>query len=144
MKIKIDELKIGTAPVVTISKNKKAIDAFSIMDRRKLSGVAVVDEQGKLVGSTTASDLKVWLPLNYVDTNLFKFFFKVVPKKSQYWSSKATYYGLPESTASRKYWGGKFSWIFIFLFHMFNYHFKRIHLLIIAAIHAHSKKWWAC
>lgn len=55
----LDEIKIGTVPVISVKSTAKAIDVFRLMDNKKLTGVAVVDETGKLVGNTSASDLKV-------------------------------------------------------------------------------------
>lgn len=56
---KIGEIKIGTKPVVTVSRDTPAIDAFRLMDNKKYSGLAVVDQTGRFVGNTSASDLKV-------------------------------------------------------------------------------------
>jgi len=56
---KLSELSIGTTPVLSVKSNSKAIEVFRLMDNKKLTGVAVVDESGRLVGNTSASDLKV-------------------------------------------------------------------------------------
>jgi len=57
----ISELKLGTVPVISVNKNTLAIDTFRLMDKRKISGVAVVDDDGKLVGNTSSSDIKVFM-----------------------------------------------------------------------------------
>jgi len=58
---KISEIKIGSKPVVTVNKSTPAIDAFRLMDNKKISGLAVVDEGGRFVGNTSASDLKLFM-----------------------------------------------------------------------------------
>jgi CBS domain-containing protein len=57
----ISELGIGTKPVFAVSKDTPAIETFRLMDNKKISGVAVVDHEGRLVGNTSASDLKLFL-----------------------------------------------------------------------------------
>jgi len=52
--------------VISIEVNKTALEAFKLMITEKVSGVAVVDEQGKLVASLSSSDLK-----GSMDCNLF-------------------------------------------------------------------------
>jgi len=54
-------LHIGTKPVIVVSKDTPAIETFRLMDNKKISGVAVVDGSGSLVGNTSASDLKLFL-----------------------------------------------------------------------------------
>jgi CBS domain-containing protein len=58
---KIGEIKIGSKPVITVNKTTVAIDAFRLMDNKKISGLAVVDEAGRFVGNTSASDLKLFM-----------------------------------------------------------------------------------
>jgi len=57
----IQDLNIGTKPVLSVPKNTSAIDTFRLMDNRKISGVAVVDEHGTFIGNTSASDLKLFV-----------------------------------------------------------------------------------
>jgi CBS domain-containing protein len=47
-----------TEKVVAIPAMTTAIDAFIRMHKRKLSALAIIDEDGKLVGNLSASDLK--------------------------------------------------------------------------------------
>jgi CBS domain-containing protein len=56
-------MNIGTSPVIQVHYDTPAIRVFRLMDNRKISGVAVVDENGRLVGNTSGSDLKVTLLL---------------------------------------------------------------------------------
>jgi CBS domain-containing protein len=44
--------------VVTIADTATAAEAFELLDSKRLSGIAVVDEDGKLVGNTSAKDVK--------------------------------------------------------------------------------------
>ncbi|KAL7463597.1 hypothetical protein ACHAXS_003956 [Conticribra weissflogii] len=44
--------------VVKIVDDASAADAFELLDRKRLSGIAVVDEDGKLIGNTSARDIK--------------------------------------------------------------------------------------
>ena len=44
--------------VVTIADTASAAEAFELLDSKRLSGIAVVDEDGKLVGNTSAKDIK--------------------------------------------------------------------------------------
>jgi len=57
----ISELNIGSKPVLCVNQNTKAIEAFRLMDNKKISGVAVVDDTGRFVGNTSASDLKLFI-----------------------------------------------------------------------------------
>lgn len=44
--------------VVKIADSASAAEAFELLDSKRLSGIAVVDEDGKLVGTTSAKDIK--------------------------------------------------------------------------------------
>ena len=44
--------------VVQINENDKASEAFTMIDKKRLSGIAVVDGDGKLIGNTSARDVK--------------------------------------------------------------------------------------
>jgi len=44
--------------VVKIADYASASDAFELLDSHRLSGIAVVDEDGKLIGNTSARDIK--------------------------------------------------------------------------------------
>jgi len=57
----LGELKLGTKPVISVKQDTPAIDTFRLMDKKKISGVAVVDSTGKFVGNTSASDLKLFM-----------------------------------------------------------------------------------
>jgi len=50
--------------VVTVSIKTKTADAFQQLLAKRVSGVAVVDESGKLVGSLSSTDLKRSLSMN--------------------------------------------------------------------------------
>jgi len=52
--------------VVSISAQSKAIDGYKLMINKRVSGIAVVDAEGKLVGALSASDLKRSLEGNLV------------------------------------------------------------------------------
>uniref|UniRef100_A0A7S2ESY2 CBS domain-containing protein n=1 Tax=Ditylum brightwellii TaxID=49249 RepID=A0A7S2ESY2_9STRA len=55
----LDEAKIPyRKEVVSIVDTASAYDAFSLLDSKRLSGIAVVDEDGMLVGNTSARDIK--------------------------------------------------------------------------------------
>ena len=45
--------------VVSIVDTADASDAFTLLDDKRLSGIAVVDEDGMLVGNTSARDIKL-------------------------------------------------------------------------------------
>lgn len=63
----LKELHLGSKPVISVHKDVPAIEAFRLMDKKKISGVAVVDTDGKLVGNTSASDLKLFLKTPSID-----------------------------------------------------------------------------
>jgi len=53
--------KYITSPVVCIRNTTKAYDAFDKMSNANLSGLAVVDADGKIIHNTSATDIKLWL-----------------------------------------------------------------------------------
>lgn len=55
---RIGDLKLGYKNVITVQKNELAIHAFKLIYDRKVSGVAVVDENGELFGNISASDIR--------------------------------------------------------------------------------------
>jgi len=57
----IEEIGIGSTPVLTVSKETRAIDVFRMMDQHTRSGVAVVDTSGSLLGYTSGPDLKLFI-----------------------------------------------------------------------------------
>jgi len=44
--------------IVQINDDASAASAFELLDSKRLSGIAVVDEDGKLIGNTSARDIK--------------------------------------------------------------------------------------
>jgi len=63
----IQDLNIGFVKVLSISSDQPIKDAFQLIKRHKVGAVGVVDNEGKLVGNVSASDLK----LIGFDTTLF-------------------------------------------------------------------------
>jgi len=57
----IETLPFGSAPVLTVTKETRAIDVFRTMDHHMRSGVAVVDASGVLLGYTSGPDLKLFI-----------------------------------------------------------------------------------
>jgi len=53
--------EIGTTPVLSVPKTEPVINAFRLLEKKNLSGVALVDENGRLVGSTSGKDLGLFL-----------------------------------------------------------------------------------
>jgi len=49
------------SPVIQIPSSTLAHEAFEVMAKHQLSGLAVVDEDGMLVHNTSATDIKLWL-----------------------------------------------------------------------------------
>lgn len=45
--------------IVCIRDDAPAFEAFEVMDRQNISGLAVVDDEGKLLGNTSARDVKM-------------------------------------------------------------------------------------
>lgn len=58
---KVENVNIGTSPVISVSKETRAIDVFRMMDHHMRSGVAVTDGSGTLIGYTTGLDLKLFI-----------------------------------------------------------------------------------
>jgi len=54
----VEVLNIGLRNVISINEDNTAIEAFIKMHENKVSGIAVVDTDNKLVGSLSVSDLK--------------------------------------------------------------------------------------
>jgi len=54
----IKELGLGSANVISITPNQRVIEAFKKILLNKVSGIAVVDENSRLVGQISSSDLK--------------------------------------------------------------------------------------
>jgi len=55
----VEELKMFHAPVVSVSLDHKGFEAFKAMHDNRVSAVAVVDYDDKLVGNISVSDLKI-------------------------------------------------------------------------------------
>ncbi|KYQ92920.1 cystathionine-beta-synthase domain-containing protein [Tieghemostelium lacteum] len=57
----VSELSLGNAPVLTVKQTTPAIDAFRLMDHNRRSGLAIVNENDVLVGTTSSKDLKIFI-----------------------------------------------------------------------------------
>lgn len=54
----VEELQLGTEGVISIHRNKTALEAFKLMAEKKVTGLAVVTNEGSLVGNISMSDIK--------------------------------------------------------------------------------------
>lgn len=79
--------------VISIVDTASATEAFTLLDNKRLSGIAVVDEDGKLVGNTSARDIKL-AAINdgkiAMDTDILSYLAKVrqaVPQKKERYPS---------------------------------------------------------
>jgi len=54
-------------PVISITSDKTALEGYHLIKMNQISGIAVVDSDGKLVGCLSASDLKGSLEVNLFD-----------------------------------------------------------------------------
>jgi len=55
------ELHIASKPVVHVRDNETTLATFRVMNTRHLSGVAIVNAAGAIIGNTSASDLKLFI-----------------------------------------------------------------------------------
>jgi len=56
---KISNLEIGTSQVIVLPEEKTSYEAFKLMIDKKISGLGVVNSNGKLIGNLSISDIKV-------------------------------------------------------------------------------------
>eukprot|EP01125_Pyxidicula_operculata_P001133 TRINITY_DN1108_c0_g1_i2.p1 TRINITY_DN1108_c0_g1~~TRINITY_DN1108_c0_g1_i2.p1 ORF type:complete len:281 (+),score=40.29 TRINITY_DN1108_c0_g1_i2:817-1659(+) len=57
----VDQLHLGSVPVITVKKDETVIDTFRLLVKHKISGIALVDSYGKITESTSAKDLGLFL-----------------------------------------------------------------------------------
>lgn len=63
LKHTVKELNIGHSPVICAPTTAPALEVFQKMEKSNLSGIAIVNEEGKVVSATSGSDLKLFLRL---------------------------------------------------------------------------------
>jgi len=82
----VQDLKLGYKEVLSIRSDAKAIEGFNTIYEKKVSGLAVVDGTGKLVGNLSATDMRnVGADINFL-SRVFKSteeFLKLGPKGEQ-------------------------------------------------------------
>jgi CBS domain-containing protein len=55
----IENLKIGSTNVIRVTQKEVAFKAFKLIDEKRVNGLAVVNEEGQLVGNFSISDIKL-------------------------------------------------------------------------------------
>lgn len=58
---KLEDLGMARKPVVTVPETERAANVFKLMNVKRLSSVGVVDRAGRIIGNTSASDLKLFI-----------------------------------------------------------------------------------
>eukprot|EP01101_Sappina_pedata_P000526 TRINITY_DN1065_c0_g1_i1.p1 TRINITY_DN1065_c0_g1~~TRINITY_DN1065_c0_g1_i1.p1 ORF type:complete len:340 (-),score=128.77 TRINITY_DN1065_c0_g1_i1:116-1090(-) len=58
---KVRDIEVGTSPVLSVSRDTSAIDAFIKLDNAKRTGLAVLDVSGKLLGNISGRDLTLFV-----------------------------------------------------------------------------------
>jgi len=53
--------QLGSSPVLSVLKTESVINTFRILDQKNKSGIALIDNDGRLVGTTTGKDLGLFL-----------------------------------------------------------------------------------
>ncbi len=61
LKASVAELHIGSSPVLSVVISQSMFKTLALMSANKITGVAVVDDDGKLVSNTSGADLKLYL-----------------------------------------------------------------------------------
>jgi len=64
----VEELGLGTKEVLSITNDKKVIEAFQQMIEKRVSGLGVIDGENHLIGQISSSDIKEISP----NAGLFK------------------------------------------------------------------------
>eukprot|EP00037_Helgoeca_nana_P001883 m.30169 g.30169 ORF g.30169 m.30169 type:complete len:354 (+) comp12198_c0_seq2:155-1216(+) len=69
----------GTSPVLTVKQSATVLDTLNLMAVNDIMGVAIVDDAGKLLANTSASDLKLFLqePSTSIHSSILSFISKV-------------------------------------------------------------------
>jgi len=57
----IKQLGLGTSPVLSVKKTESVINTFRKMEKQQKSGIAIVDNTGRLVSTTTGKDLGLFI-----------------------------------------------------------------------------------
>ena len=57
----IKELSLGSYPCVSVNQGDKTIDVFKKMDSHSFSGLAFLDDDGRLVGNISSRDIKAFI-----------------------------------------------------------------------------------
>jgi len=58
MRKKVGDIQLGYKEVQSVKTNQRAIDAFNLIHKTKVSGIAVSNDKDELVGNISATDLK--------------------------------------------------------------------------------------
>jgi len=75
---KLQKYKYITSPVKCIKNTSKAYDAFETMSQLNLSGLAVINDEGKIIHNTSATDIKLWLiASNTLDETIEQFLISI-------------------------------------------------------------------
>eukprot|EP01126_Amoeba_proteus_P040746 TRINITY_DN4363_c0_g1_i2.p1 TRINITY_DN4363_c0_g1~~TRINITY_DN4363_c0_g1_i2.p1 ORF type:complete len:177 (-),score=37.25 TRINITY_DN4363_c0_g1_i2:74-604(-) len=67
----VKDLRLGLKEVIQISDSLTLKDAFRVIRENRVSGIAVVDKRGYLVGNVSASDIKI-IGKNFENLNLLE------------------------------------------------------------------------
>jgi len=78
----IRELK-AIKPMIGVRMDSSVVDALDILYRNKISGIALTDNEGRVSGNLSASDLRGLKPesFNYFEGSVLQFFVKGLPKE---------------------------------------------------------------
>lgn len=57
----VDEVKLGSRPVIPVNDTDTALATFKVMAQHNRSGIAVVNANGRFLGNTSGSDLKLFI-----------------------------------------------------------------------------------
>jgi CBS domain-containing protein len=55
----LEQLHLGMKKVFSVNCEDRTLDALQMMQQHDISGIAVLDEQGKIMGNVSVSDVKV-------------------------------------------------------------------------------------
>lgn len=55
----VEDLSLGLKNVISVLDSEKAIEAFKLMSKNRITAVAIIDKDGKLKTTISAKDLRV-------------------------------------------------------------------------------------